>query len=432
MMASVVVVGIIAIHGVIQIHAFSSNTFSTPKTTAFTTTTTTISSSLSSSFLSATTAATTTATTTTTTSDIANDKSVALDWSFLDGVYLIHCPNGNAAAQRLSSTETILNNVNLLDKTILKEFQTDDENRIRGCYTSHLSVYRDILRDIDNNQKNNNRPIFDFRLPFSGSNFLLFNDRTDQRNNRLGSADKKVLILEDNLALNGSGGCDNGNSIISQKAINSIATFVESNSSWDVMHLAYIPYVPDLQISRTDNKDIVKLSTGTGSALGTTAYIINTQAMQRLVQEDDENGFQLPIPDVMAKLFGESRYASNPTLFVRAPSTKSLVNPQLDDLREILFQPVVTAFAQRLLVWTGLSTNALLPIVVAALLTTSIASIQTTVESIFQYWNTGSFDGPWIVPLLSVPLSLFSLALIVQGALLAPPKQDNSHSQQQS
>ncbi|KAG7347331.1 hypothetical protein IV203_016036 [Nitzschia inconspicua] len=427
-MMAFVFVGIFAIHGVIQIHAFSSNTFSTPRPTTLTTTTTTISSSSSSSsssFLSATTAATTT------TSDIANDKSVALDWSFLDGVYLIHCPNGNAAAQRLSSTERILNNVNLLDMTILKEFQTDDENRIRGCYTSHLSVYRDILRDENNNSNNNNnnRPIFDFRLPFSGSNFVLFNDRTDQRNNRLGSADKKVLILEDNLALNGSGGSDSGNSIISQKAINSIATFVESNSSWDVMHLAYIPYVPDLQISRTDNKDIVKLSTGTGSALGTTAYIINTQAMQRLVQEDDENGFQLPIPDVMAKLFGESRYASNPTLFVRAPSTKSLVNPQLDDLREILFQPVVTAFAQRLLVWTGLSTNALLPIVVAALLTASIASIQTTVESIFQYWNTGSFDGPWIVPLLSIPLSLFSLALIVQGALLAPPKQDNSQQQ---
>jgi GR25 family glycosyltransferase involved in LPS biosynthesis len=348
------------------------------------------------------------ATTAVETTTSATTTSAALDWSFLDGVYLIHCPNGDPQGKRLSSTEIVLQNVNLLDDVVIKEFETDDENRIRGCYASHLSVYRDILRDQDNSRAaKNNNGMFDFWTAFQPS----FN------NDEMANNNQNILILEDNLALN----CGT----ISQKSLQSIAAFVESNTDWDVMHLAYIPYVPDLQISRTSNQDIVKLSTGIGSALGTTAYIINTQAMRRLVQEDDQNGFQIPIPDVMAKLFGESRYASNPTLFVRAPSTKSLVNPQLDDLREILFQPVVAAFAQRLLVWTGLSTNALLPLVVVALLTTSIASLQTTANSVFQYWNTGSLDGPWIVPLLSVPFSLFSLALIVQGALLAPKPEKN-------
>jgi hypothetical protein len=354
------------------------------------------------------TTATATPPTTTTTTTTTTNTVLLLDWSFLDGVYLIHCPNGDVDGIRLSSTTKILKYVNLLENVSIKEFETDDENRVRGCYNSHLTVYREVLRKDNNDDINNKKTktgLFNLKSLFPTNSRGLSNNRN-------------VLILEDNLALNGK--------VISQQTLDSIAAFLQSNQdTWDVMHLAYIPYVPDLQISKINHHhkmDIVKLSTGIGSALGTTAYIINTAAMKRLVQEDDWNGgfHQLPIPDVMAKLFGESRYASNPTLFVRAPTTKSLVNPQLDDLREILFQPVVTDFAQRLLVATGLSTNALLPMVVLALLTTSIASIQTSVDSVIHYWSTGSLDGPWIVPLLSVPLSLCSLALIVQGAILAP------------
>ena len=166
------------------------------------------------------------------------------------------------------------------------------------------------------------------------------------------------------------------------------------------MHLSYIPYVPDLRISRTETDDIVKLSCGIGSALGTTAYIINTKGMKRLIEEDAQKGFYLPIPDLMSKLFPETRYATNPTIFVRAPDTKSLVNPQLDDLRSLLFRPSVASFAQQLLIKTGLTTNALLPIVVAVLLLASGASAVTTVQSFEQLVETGSFQGPVIVPIL--------------------------------
>lgn len=165
----------------------------------------------------------------------------------------------------------------------------------------------------------------------------------------------------------------------------------------------------------------MKVSTGgVGSALGTTAYIINGQAMKRLVAEDDARGFTVPIPDAMANLFGESRYASNPTIFVRAPSTKSLVNPQLDDLRSILFQPAVTLLAQQLLVTTRLSTNALLPLVVVILVVAAVASLATSIDSSLQLLQTGTLNGPWIIPLASVLFSIFSLGLIIQGALLAP------------
>lgn len=189
---------------------------------------------------------------------------------------------------------------------------------------------------------------------------------------------------------------------------------------------AFIPYVPSLTVSRTEDSRIVKVSTGgVGSALGTTAYIINSKAMKKLVAEDDARGFTVPIPDAMANLFGESRYASNPTIFVRAPTTKSLVNPQLDDLRSILFQPAVTLLAQQLLVSTGLSTNMLLPLVILALVMGTVASAITSIESGLYFIQTGTFDRPWIIPLASVTFSIFSLLLIMQGILLAP-KQDES------
>ena len=67
--------------------------------------------------------------------------SAALDWSFLDSVYLIHCPNGDTDGTRIKSTKSILDDINLLESVTIKEFETDDEDRVRGCYTSHVSVY---------------------------------------------------------------------------------------------------------------------------------------------------------------------------------------------------------------------------------------------------------------------------------------------------
>lgn len=334
-----------------------------------------------------------------------------LDWSFLDGVYLITCPNADPNGERLSRAKAILDDVGLLDKVQVKEFDTDDENRIRGCYTSHISVLSDVLESTQKNKagKNPFQELFGSFMPAGN------NDGTDNTYGR----DVNVLVLEDNLALSSGQ--------LKQSLLDSVAKYTTTDPDWDMIHLSYIPYVPDLRLSRTDMRDIVKLSSGVGSALGTTAYVINSQAIQRLIQDDKENGgFYLPIPDVMAKLFPETRYATNPTIFVRAPNTKSLVNPQLDDLRELLFQPSVALFAQQLLIATGLTTNLLLPIIVLLLLGFSGASLVSTFESMYSLITTGDFGGPVAIPILSAAFSLFSLAVLAKGAMLAPKQETTS------
>lgn len=337
-------------------------------------------------------------------STFPESTAAALDWSFLDSVCLIHCPNGDVDGSRIKSTKGILDEVNLLDSVTIKEFDTDDEDRVRGCYSSHISVFRDILRK---NSKPSSIPLatFDFFGVFGKSSVVPDEDESDDLN---------VLIFEDNLFL--------GNRKLTQETIDAVSDFIQKNKDgWDVIHLAYIPYVPDLQISKTDDKRIVKLSTSnTQSALGTTAYIINSKAMKQLVEEDYKNGYTVSIPDAMATLFGESRYALNPTAFVRAPATKSLVNPQLDDLRTILFRPSVVSLVQQILVSTGLSTTVLLPIVILLLVITSINSGTSTVQASLEFANYGTIDGPILLPIINALFSLVALGIIVQGALLAP------------
>jgi hypothetical protein len=151
----------------------------------------------------------------------SKDSTVALDWSFLDGVYLVHCPNGDIDGSRMKSTKETLSDVNLLDKLTVKEFDTDDDDRIRGCYTSHLTVYRDILKETSNSSQQNRRSMgFDFFSAFQK------NVQKDQL-----KVNVNVLILEDNVALSGIPA--------KQAAIDSIASVVQNkkNKDWDVIHL---------------------------------------------------------------------------------------------------------------------------------------------------------------------------------------------------
>jgi len=334
--------------------------------------------------------------------------SSPLDWEFLDAIYLIHCPNGDSDGSRIKLTKNILGKVNLLERVKIKEFETDDEDRVRGCYTSHVSIFRDI---IENDSRRTSQ------IP-TGFKFLdIFQKRKDPSNNE---NDMNILIFEDNVDL--------GNKLLQQTTVDVISNFIRNNENqWDIIHLAYIPYVPDLKISKTDDERIVKLSTSNKqSALGTTAYIINSRAMKRIIEEDDKNGYTVSIPDMMADLFGQSRFALNPTLFIRAPATKSLVNPQLDDLRSILFRPSVVALVQQILVATGLSTTVLLPLVILVLVVTSIISASSTIHTALEFSSTGTLHGPILFPMINAFFSVFSLGLIVQGILLAPAPDDSN------
>lgn len=342
----------------------------------------------------------------------AEREASILDWSFLDGVYLITCPNADPEGERIEKAQRFLDGAGLLDRVQIKEFDTDDENRIRGCYTSHISVMRDIIAECSS--KKSNQP-FSFDL-------LQFFDQNDRQTSQSikddDSDDVMVLVLEDNLFMRSSS--------VQQSTIDRIKSFCRNTPDWDMILLSYIPYVPNLKVSKTRDDGIVKLSCGVGSALGTTAYIINGKAMKSLLQDDkDKGGFYAPIPDVMAEVFPESRYAVNPTMFLRAPNTKSLVNPQLDDLRSLLFQPPVTAAVQSLLATTGLSTNTLLPIVIVSLLIVSIANVYVAFDAFSALWTTGSVDGPIIFPIISAIISLLSLAIIAKGAMLAPKPEES-------
>ena len=109
-----------------------------------------------------------------------------------------------------------------------------------------------------------------------------------------------------------------------------------------MFHLSYIPYVPNLTVTKTPtNPNVVQLTCGVGSALGTTAYLISSTALSTITAHHSIRGYYAAIPDVMAELFPSSRYAARPAPFLRTPDAPSLVNPRLDALRTSLFRPEV-------------------------------------------------------------------------------------------
>ena len=69
----------------------------------------------------------------------SSSTSPAVDWSFLDAVYLITAsPNGKPAS-RVETVRIELEKAGLWDKTLVKAFKTDDEDRVRGCCKSTVS-----------------------------------------------------------------------------------------------------------------------------------------------------------------------------------------------------------------------------------------------------------------------------------------------------
>mmetsp|Transcript_20218 Transcript_20218/g.22596 ORF Transcript_20218/g.22596 Transcript_20218/m.22596 type:complete len:406 (+) Transcript_20218:373-1590(+) len=341
--------------------------------------------------------------------DIATSTTTATieyDWSFLDGVYLITCPNADPGGRRLEQAREILEKANLWDMVEIKAFDTDDEDRIRGCYTSHISVLEDAKKKLLLSSSSNNilKEMFQNIFTLSSDSNLLNSNNMIQK--------KKILVLEDNIGLTGK---------LDVTGLQAIRKYVESDDNeWDVMHLAYIPYVPSLVVSPSETDRIVQLSCGIGSALGTTAYIIQDSAIEILLRQDREQSYYAAIPDVMAELFPDTRFAAFPTPFLRAPKIQSLVNPQLDDLREILFQPIMTLAVQTILAKSGISTNQLLPLTILSLLLISLGAGKMSWDSISSILQTGIYDGSIPLAIISFIITIVSLAIIVQGIWLAP------------
>jgi len=225
------------------------------------------------------------------------------------------------------------------------------------------------------------------------------------------SSRKRILVLEDNLEANGK---------LEKKNLESISKFLDSNNEVDMIHLAYIPFVPNLIVTSTEDKSVVKLNCGVGSALGTTAYIINESAIEKILKEDSRKGYYCAIPDMMALLFPDTRYCAFPTPFLRAPKIPSLVNPQLDDLRAMLFQPPVVSLVQNLLAYTQVSSNNLFFCTISLLLTTATLAGKITLDAAHQIVTNGSYDGNIALPFISSLFSVLCLAVLAQGVILAP------------
>lgn len=343
-------------------------------------------------------------------------SSLKYDWDFVDKVYLITCPNADPGSVRLNEAKKILAKVGLLERVQVKEFDTDDEDRIRGCYASHISVLKDGLTDIQlpkgiNEASNKSDDWLVSLLSMFGNNDGKVQTKVEPTKNNGDENPKCIMVLEDNLECSGN---------LNAETLKSVSRYLGNDSGADMIHLSYIPYVPNLIVSRTSDKNIVGLSTGQSSALGTTAYIITEKAIETLIQEDSKNGFRAPIPDVMAEQFPESRFSAYPSPFLRAPKTKSLVNPQLDDLRELLFIPAVVSRVQSVLTMTGLSTNSLLFGTVIALLAAGSVGVVGVVDAVNQFISTGSYDGNLIFLVINVIFTTCSLGILAQGAALAP------------
>lgn len=164
-----------------------------------------------------------------------------LSWNDIaDCGYLITCPNGDPGSERLNRAKAIMGKLGLMDIVEVKEFQTDDEDRIRGCYNSHIEIYKEIAAKY------------------------------------AGSEDYSVLVLEDNVSESPQ---------LSQSTVSNLASFQSQRSGdWDMLHLAYIMYVPGLQVTRTEMDGVVSLSTGEQAALGTTAYVISKRGVDALLE----------------------------------------------------------------------------------------------------------------------------------------------------
>ena len=290
-------------------------------------------------------------------------STIAADWSFLDAVYVITCPSPDGSNPRLAQARAALSEVGLNSLVEVREFQPDDEDRVRGCYTSHIAVLEEAEKQFEGKESLN------------------------------------VMVIEDNLSLSPR---------LCGSTLESVATFLRGDASArDVMHLAYIMYVPGLSVSRVE-ENIVLLKSSIDSVLGTTAYVITRSGLDAVLQEHRRTGYAataggkhrppgwraappLPpwttrrrgarlrtparrrssleahpglrsspraaprwrrrphlchlqvdaIPNVMARLFPDSRFAAYPMPFHRAAAVKSLVNGQLDSLRALLFKPEI-------------------------------------------------------------------------------------------
>ena len=150
-------------------------------------------------------------------------------------------------------------------------FKRDDENGARGCYTSHLSIYKEAVEK---------------GLPWA-------------------------LVMEDNLML----------ALEPSEVQLSIAGLMKwvsaKKTQWSVLHLSLVHSAASLRLRPCPSTDLphgqllkvertapdwygpVQISRAPG--LGTTAYFISREAIEAMLKYDLQRGYVAPIDDVLAE-----------------------------------------------------------------------------------------------------------------------------------
>lgn len=207
-----------------------------------------------------------------------------------------------------------------------------DENGARGCYFSHLSIYKEALEK---------------KLPWA-------------------------LILEDNLILAQNPASSTG---VGESILGIVDRMSQSKnkeiSDWSVLHLSLVHSAASLRLKPVDGtKTILKVERTApdwygpvnimrAPGLGTTAYIITRKGMQEMLRLDQGfESFERPIDDLLAERFAESTFAMFPAPLHRG-QTASLINPDQQLFRSIMYDERVFRNIESALVSTGLSSSQL-------------------------------------------------------------------------
>jgi len=204
----------------------------------------------------------------------------------------------------------------------------------RGCYFSHLAVYEEITSE---------------GMPWA-------------------------VIFEDNVL------------VLSASDLKTMLDAVDgwaSRSSWKILHLSLVHSAASLKLRKAEAKDVqgpevvrvertapdwygpVKIERAPG--LGTTAYVISREAAKDVLQRHAETGYVQPIDDLLADMFGASgTFAAFPAPVHRG-RVVSLINPDQELFRSVMYDPRVFKNLEWTLVQTGLSSSQLVWVFLAAM-----------------------------------------------------------------
>lgn len=221
-------------------------------------------------------------------------------WSFVDGAVCITTGN----EKRIASSEVAFRAASVAP--VIYRVDRDAEDGARGCYNSHLEVFRSALESGFNN----------------------------------------LLVFEDNIRLGHQ---------VSEAAVAASRAFV-TERAYDVLYVGYFQWVPGLRVTRLGDDDNAAirehiLRVLSPSAVGTTAYVISRRGMEKLVALDESHGYVRPVDNVFGRELA-AVYGVHPVLFHRS-AVPSLVNPTLDLPRLVLFSPPAQEAVEAVLVRTG-------------------------------------------------------------------------------